>query len=71
MAGTDIIEFKYCPPMLLENSKSEFHNSPISSMQWKNVVTMAADVARTGFNVTHDLGKWFKNFITRPVTIPL
>lgn len=27
-------------------------------MQWKDVVTMAADVARNGFNVTHDLGKW-------------
>lgn len=27
------------------------------SMQWKNVVTMAADVARTGFNVTHDLAE--------------
>lgn len=27
-------------------------------MQWKDVVTMAADVARNGFNVTHDLGKY-------------
>uniref|UniRef100_H3CDZ5 Glutathione hydrolase n=1 Tax=Tetraodon nigroviridis TaxID=99883 RepID=H3CDZ5_TETNG len=27
------------------------------SMKWKNVVTMAADVARTGFNVTHDLAE--------------
>ena len=26
-------------------------------MHWKEVVTMAADVARNGFNVTHDLGK--------------
>ena len=26
-------------------------------MQWKDVVAMAADVARNGFNVTHDLGK--------------
>lgn len=30
-------------------------------MPWKDVVTMAADVARNGFNVTHDLGK--KNVI--------
>lgn len=28
---------------------------------------MAADVARTGFNVTHDLGKWFKNITTFPL----
>lgn len=42
-------------------------------MQWENVVTMAADVARTGFNVTHDLGKWCKNIsaITRSAMIPL
>lgn len=26
-------------------------------MPWKDVVTMAADVARDGFNVTHDLGE--------------
>ncbi|XP_041860785.1 glutathione hydrolase 7 [Melanotaenia boesemani] len=26
-------------------------------MSWKNVVTMAADVARNGFNVTHDLAE--------------
>ncbi|XP_051282124.1 glutathione hydrolase 7 [Dicentrarchus labrax] len=26
-------------------------------MQWKDVVTMAADVARNGFNVTHDLAE--------------
>lgn len=26
-------------------------------MPWKDVVTMAAEVARTGFNVTHDLGR--------------
>lgn len=26
-------------------------------MPWKDVVTMAADVARNGFNVTSDLGK--------------
>ncbi|KAK2885944.1 hypothetical protein Q8A67_016781 [Cirrhinus molitorella] len=25
------------------------------SMKWKDVITMAADVARTGFNVTHEL----------------
>lgn len=30
----------------------------LSRMQWKDVVTMAADVARNGFNVTHDLGKY-------------
>lgn len=28
-------------------------------MQWKDVVAMAADVARNGFNVTHDLGESF------------
>ncbi len=27
-------------------------------MPWKDVVTMAADVAKNGFNVTHDLGKY-------------
>lgn len=26
-------------------------------MPWKDVVTLAADVAREGFNVTHDLGE--------------
>lgn len=34
-------------------------------MPWKDVVTMAADVAKNGFNVTHDLGKysvmWYKS----------
>lgn len=25
---------------------------------WKDVVAMAADVARNGFNVTHDFGKY-------------
>ena len=27
-------------------------------MPWNDVVTMAADVARNGFNVTHDLGRY-------------
>lgn len=27
-------------------------------MQWKDVITVAADVARNGFNVTRDLGKY-------------
>lgn len=27
-------------------------------MPWKDVVTMAADVARNGFNVTHEFGKY-------------
>lgn len=39
-------------------------------MQWKTVVTMAADVARTGFNVTDDLGKCFENILTQPAMIP-
>lgn len=25
---------------------------------WKDVVSMAADVARNGFNITHDLGNY-------------
>lgn len=47
-------------------------------MQWKDVITMAADVARNGFNVTHDLGKcsfmwvrfWYESIgaIARPGT---
>lgn len=28
-------------------------------LPWKDVVTMAADVARNGFNVTHELGKYW------------
>lgn len=32
--------------------------SDLPRMSWKDVVTMAADVARNGFNVTHDLGKY-------------
>lgn len=27
-------------------------------MSWNEVVTMAADVARNGFNVTYDLGNY-------------
>uniref|UniRef100_A0A8L0DMR2 Glutathione hydrolase n=1 Tax=Oncorhynchus mykiss TaxID=8022 RepID=A0A8L0DMR2_ONCMY len=33
------------------------HTSGIGGMPWKDVVTMAADVARSGFNVTHDLAE--------------
>uniref|UniRef100_A0AAQ4RK43 Glutathione hydrolase n=1 Tax=Gasterosteus aculeatus aculeatus TaxID=481459 RepID=A0AAQ4RK43_GASAC len=33
------------------------HTSGIGGMPWKDVVTMAAEVARTGFNVTHDLAE--------------
>lgn len=29
-----------------------------SRIPWKDVVSMAADVARNGFNVTHDLGNY-------------
>ncbi|XP_068192074.1 glutathione hydrolase 7 isoform X1 [Antennarius striatus] len=44
-------------------------------MPWKDVVTLAADVARNGFNVTHELGKYgvllseISNY-TVPVTLP-
>ncbi|XP_057219053.1 glutathione hydrolase 7 isoform X2 [Triplophysa rosa] len=31
------------------------HTSGIGGMQWKELVTTAADVARNGFNVTHEL----------------
>ncbi|CAG6021542.1 unnamed protein product [Menidia menidia] len=33
------------------------HTSGIGGMPWKDVVTMAANVARNGFNVTHDLAE--------------
>ncbi|PWA31821.1 hypothetical protein CCH79_00006735, partial [Gambusia affinis] len=33
------------------------HTSGIGGIPWKDVVSMAADVARNGFNVTHDLAE--------------
>lgn len=35
----------------------------LNRMSWKNVVAMAADVARNGFNVTHDFGECTFRFL--------
>nr|XP_057940390.1 glutathione hydrolase 7 [Doryrhamphus excisus]XP_057940391.1 glutathione hydrolase 7 [Doryrhamphus excisus] len=37
-------------------------------MAWKDVVTMAADVARNGFNVTHDLAEALANIKDRNIS---